>query len=935
MFSRHGLSIDVGFKVLFGVMKNNETYYRPLVLQTKLHRPPNSIDTIRRTALIERLEKARASPLVLVSAPAGYGKSTLVSGWVEQCDWSSAWISVDSEENDLHRFLTYFIAAVESITPNACAKSRDISTAAEMLPIESILVTLSNELNAIEQPILIVLDDYHKISTTSPVNELLSQLLRLPPIPLHIVIITRRDPALPLLQLRGRGQVHEIRVHDLKFDLDESGEFLKAACNKTIGRQALKKINSEVEGWAVGLRLVALALQQVDDPETYLSELRGGVQQTREYLIQEVIQRLAPELRSWLLKAAIFERFCGALCNAVCAGGNENDTTIINGEAFIKLLNQENLFFFSLDPNNEWFRFHHLFQELLLRELEKTYTAGEIVEFHKAASTWFETEGLIEEAIDHALTAGEDLGAADIVERHYHEQLNLDRFSVVERWLNKLPAETVMSHPALLLARAYIASYRQQIDKLVPLVESIQALLDSQAENPGLLLDLSLFRGYLNFWMGNTLESEQELEEMLRLAPPGKHLLIAEGEVHLGLSRYMNGKQAAAIAALTNRINTSDQSEDIILPRLIGTLSIIYVLAGDLLRSRFEARRMRVALDANHSQLNASWSDYLEGLSNLHNMNLSAAIAYLESSVEKPYSTDGTLVVDALAGLALAQELMGHPKSANEALQRSLKFAFESNDPSAIEFARSCQARLQLLRGDVCAAVNWAKASDDPPDRLALLIWLEAPHLNRARILISHGSAESLRIAETLLSDILKISEKSLFVCQRIEALVLQSLLLEKQGDGDAALASLQTSLEMAEKGRWLRPFVELGEPMRMLLQRYAEQYGHSDFLLSVFDAIDAFQRKQLDTVGKDNPEPIVWSGEALTNREIEILGLLAKRLRNKEIAVRLFVSTETVKTHLKHLYQKFGVSNRQEAVAKAQEMPSAARLLQSSGMDG
>ena len=916
-------------------MNIDETSIRPLVLQTKLHRPLNAADTIERKVLIQRLEKDRAKPLTLVSASAGYGKSTLVSSWLDQCDWSSVWISLGSEESDLRRFLIYFLTAVRNIIPNACAKTLDMSNAVELPSVQSIGLMLSNELNELEKPILIALDDYHRISTTSPVNELLSQLLLLPPIPLHIVIITRRDPPLPLLQLRAQGQIQEIRMIDLKFSLDESGKLLEASCQKTISDKALQNLDQEVEGWAVGLRLVVLALQQVDNPEEYLKKLQGGVQQTREYLIQEVINRLSPELRSWLLKTAILNQFCGSLCNKVCAGGDETDTGIMSGEEFIRQLNRENLFVFSLDANNEWFRFHHLFQIVLLRELSITCTAREIAELHTAASAWLEDRGLVEEAIDHALRAGQMQNAANIVERHYNDQFNKDQFAVVEGWLEKLPEEIILERPAMLLCRAYIAIYRQQIDKLVPLVESIEVLLDQQAENPDLLLELSLFRGYLNFWMGNTLESERELEEMLSLAPPGKQLLIAEGEVHLGLSRYMNGKEKIAISALTNRINTSHQPEGIVLPRLIGTISIIYVLAGDILRARFEARRMRAALGSNFSKLNASWSNYLEGLSNLHNMNLSAAIVHLESSVENPFSTDGILVVDALAGIALAQQLMSCPESANQALQRLRKYAFELNDPASIVLARSCQARLQLLQGDQRSALNWAKSSNEPPDRLSLLIWLEAPHLNRVRVLVVHGSEESLRQAESLLKEIIALSEKNLFVCQQIEAFVLRSLLLEKLGQSEAALESLQTSLELAEKGRWLRPFVELGQAMSALLERYSKQRGYSDFLYSVFDEISAFQTQVFDSGSKKGrPELPVWLVEPLTNREIEILGLLVRRLRNKEIAACLFVSVETVKTHLKHLYQKLGVSNRREAAEKAHENPDVSRLLQPSRLD-
>ncbi|MGB5717818.1 MAG: response regulator, partial [Gammaproteobacteria bacterium] len=371
------------------------------ILQTKLHHPVLPVDLVPRTKLIARLEAERARPLTLVSASAGYGKSVLVSSWLEQCDWPGTWLSLDEDDSDLRQFLIYFVAAVRSLFPQACEDSLGLGEAHELPPVTRLAAVLANELDALEQPFILVLDDYHRISVMSPVHDLLQQLLVRPPIPLHLAILSRRDPPLPLVTLRARGQVTEVRTEDLRFSKLETRLLIKNILGFTATDELLANLDDEMEGWVVGLQLMSLASRRSEDPGGFLMQQHGGTQQIQEFIAHEVIDRQPHGLRDWLLKSAILDRFCVQLCDAVCASGEDVETPPLEGGRFIEFLREKNLFVISMGTQGEWFRYHHLFQAALLCELTRRLAVDEIAALHMHASQWFESHGFIDEALQH------------------------------------------------------------------------------------------------------------------------------------------------------------------------------------------------------------------------------------------------------------------------------------------------------------------------------------------------------------------------------------------------------------------------------------------------------------------------------------------------------------------------------------------------------
>ena len=799
-----------------------------------------------------------------------------------------------------------------------------MTMASELPPVTILVATLANDLDMLEQPFILVLDDYHRISVMSPIHDLLKQLLVRPPIPLHLAILSRRDPPLPLVTLRARGQVTEVRTEDLRFSKPETRLFIKNTLGFTATDELLANLDDEVEGWVVGLQLMSLASRSSEDPGGFLMQLHGGIQQIQEFIAHEVIDRQPHGLRDWLLKSAILDRFCVQLCDAVCASGEDVETPLLEGGRFIELLRDNNLFVIPLGTQGEWFRYHHLFQAALLCELTRRLAVDEIAALHMHASQWFESHGFIDEAIQHALEAGEKFLAAGIVERHCYAELDQDRWYVLDRWLNKLPSELSKQRPVLLLAHAWVAFFRQQLGELPSIITDAELLLDDEAADSGLSGELDFFRGYLLYWEGKGEQSRYKLEAALDRIPENKGLIRGEVELHLALARCMDGQVATAIRILHDRIRKPVRSESRQFSRLIAALAIVQILTGDLSAAQREARRMRAMSEEGRSMLTDAWSCYLEACTDLHGLHLEPALEHFAAGTRHPYATDARAAVDAFACLALTQQLMHQTDAATGTLARLTNFALESNVPGHITVAHSCEARVSLLQGRLSQAIQWAQSVGGTAEPFDLVMWIEVPLLTRARILIVAGTTDDLNKAMESLREIRDLSEACRFANQVIEVAVLQSLALEKQGHSDAALESLHEALALAESGGWIRPFVELGRPMAELLKRYADRKGRTNHLRRILDAFRTLEVQTASThPGNDRPGAagVAWTGEPLTKRELDILELVANRLQNKEIASRLFVSPETVKTHLKHLYQKLGVSNRRDAAAKAAEI--------------
>ena len=412
-----------------------------VLLQTKLHQPRVTADLVQRPRLKEALDNGLDRPLILVAAPAGFGKSTLLSAWLETCDLPHAWISLDEADNDLGVFLAYFLAALQTLFPDALPETRAFLTGISLPAVGVIARSLINELDGLERDFILVLDDYHLIRA-QPVHELLSLLLQHPPQGLHLVIATRQDPPLPLGVLRARNQVAEIRGHDLRFSLAEIAAFVERTLGAPLADDALAVLAEKTEGWAAGLRFATLTLRYGGDVDSHLAGLHAENRYVTDYLMSEVLSQVSPAMRRFLLKTSILDQVCSSLGEAVIGP----DDPECQPQEFLAWLEQAAMFTVALDSHGEWYRYHHLFRELLRDQLARQANAGEIATLHARASAWFARHGSLEEALQHALLGHDTPAAVRLLAEQRHALMDSEQWQLHERTLRMFPAETVAEH---------------------------------------------------------------------------------------------------------------------------------------------------------------------------------------------------------------------------------------------------------------------------------------------------------------------------------------------------------------------------------------------------------------------------------------------------------------------------------------------------------
>jgi len=881
------------------------------ILRTKLHRPPVSVDLLCRSRLHELMSQGLEATLTLVTAPAGYGKSMLVSRWAESLEQPSAWLSLDETDSEIMEFLAYLVAAVRTVIPEACPKTQALLSATTQPPLTVLSRSLTNELDAIDTHFILALDDYHRIDASSDVHELMRFILKHPPRSLHIVIMTRYDPPLPLAALRGRGHVTDVRLQDLRFTTPEIAEFLDRISGLKVSAEALSNLQQQTEGWVTGLRLVSLGLRHLEDADAFLSKLYGGVLHTRQYLLQEVIAQLSPQMQGWLLKTSILERFCPELCDSVCSADDALRTSGLDGRQFLVELQQRNLFTVALDTRGEWFRYHHLFQELLKDQLKHREGPDEIAMLHSRASAWFETQGLIDEALKHALTTGDVEVAAQIIERNARSVLNEGKWFVLRMWLSQLPDQVVQERPELLLARACIHYCYHEPAAILPLMDRIDELLGGDTEHHQLSGEVAVLRSFCWALNGDSTRSLKVLEHALDRIAISDVRFRSIAELFFGMVGQMEGQLERVTRALNGWLNVPSPLHPMRESSLLITLMLLNYIAGDPGGVERYLKRTQEIAGAGELEEVLAWCDYMGGLSHLQRGEPEAAIPYLERAVDRRYVLHPRAAVDALGALTLVYQAHGQSQHAATMLQSLGEFVSYLG-PSHVVFADAYAARLGLMQGQPESALRWLEMAA-PPGVEVMTYWLEIPCVTWCRALIAEGSATSLKEAVERLHEYAEMNKAHHNTCQTIDILVLLSLALEKQGHTEEALLILDEGQALAKPGRFIRPFVEPGSPVAELLRRLLKQLPENLFTREVLAAFAASEQTPATAI-QQLPEP-------LTVREDEILELLVKRLRDKEIAEELFISSETVKYHLKNIYQKLGVHDRRQAVRKAREL--------------
>ena len=884
------------------------------LISTKLHRPSVAPDVVFRNQLCHRLNEGRHLPLTLVSAPAGYGKSTLLGQWLDTLDEPSCWFSIDESDNDPRVFLSYLIAAARTVYPDACKGAFALLKGQEIPPVPVLLAQLTNDLDALPGRLVLALDDYHYIRNPV-IHQILSGLLNHPPAPLHLAILSRRDPPIPVASLRGRHLLTEVRARDLQFTREESETFLKRATGREIDESAVDLLHAGTEGWPVGLRLAALALRYRKEERAFVEELGKGGAHLQQYLVEEILTHQPPAMAACLCEASILDRFCASVIEEVCSPPTLEGEGGGRGADFLRMMKEGGLPCVALDEEGRWYRHHHLFQELLRRRLREIRTPAEISRLHLRASAWFEEEGLLEEAVEQALRGGDDVEAGRILVRRGRAIMHVEHWHRLENLMGRLKAGVLEGEVELLLLRAWTLDNRLRRSEAWQVVDRAEMVLQGWS---GEAERAECFRGEIH-----ALRSCQRLEEVqgdlavehaeraLASLPPEYVSARGYSAITLALGRQITGQADRAHRVIHEALADERVPAGIQRARLMSALAWIQWLEGKIQPIKNGAKAY---IDQGRR---AGLAQSLDG----GRLFLGAAQYQLNELVEaeealSPLLSDHTLNTGTQAflqgGFALACtfQATGRADKARETASRIEEGMFRIRNEAFLHHARAFNAELALRQGRIEEAVRWAKAYDPEPFRLIYRFY--APEITLAKVLIAEGTKESHSRAESYLSRLTLFLSRTHGKMFSIPSLALQALLLSRQGDEEIALALLERSVALAQPGGAVRVLADLDPEICRLLKRlHLDEDGtrYVDRVLAAF---------RTDAGSKPDSERLPAGVGALTRRQLEILELLARRWSNKEIAAQARVSAGTVKRHTEDIYRKLGVHGRREAVDKA-----------------
>lgn len=876
------------------------------LISTKIQRPRVGRDLVQRPRLLEQLTTPAA--LTLVIAPAGYGKTTLLSAWLDNSTIPSAWLSLDPQDSDLIIFTTYLVAAVQTLFPAAGAETVELLNGVTRPPLAAITRSLLNALESIEQEFILVLDDYHVIQDNS-VHELITELVRYSPRNLCLVMAARFDPPLPLSSFRARGQFTELRAVNLCFTVEEATRLLRDNMQLPIDDQAVALLRTRTEGWAVALRLAALYYRHRGRLTAQDLNQNISNRYVMSYLAAEVLTQLPTAIQDFLLKTSILDRLCGPLCEAITGV----DDPECNGHAYLEWLEQADLFLTPLGDERDWFRYHPLFQEFLHQQLAQQHVPAEIGALHIKASAWFAANGYLDEALHHALASGNAVAAAQIVAQHRHELMNQGQWQRLERWHHLFPRQVVNEQPNLLLIEIWLKFIRQQLSEIPPLLDQVEGLLPGLPPDPAARLqgEVDARRGALLYWSGEMTRSHSVALQALEKIPADWWYIRGFTRLWVSLGCLASGDLAQAYAALyaTGEPDPSRSYHNL----LTGLACFIHWISADLMGLAKAARQVLATSDPSDPAEIVTFSQYHAGLYHYQLNNLAVAEEYLRPLTLQPYRAHALCFLNSAVLLARIRQTQGQIEEAREIVDVMLSIALETHSDVALFVARAFQAELALRQGRLAEAGQWA--AQNGSFRPGPMPFVFSPPIALAQILIAQDTPASRQQARHLLAQLDDYNTSIHYTVIRIQVLALQALLHQAEGNELQALAALSNSIALAEPGGFIRLFVDLGEPLERLLTTLVREKAGSSYAAQILAAFP--QTFSPMAAHRQANEALV---SPLTPRELDVLTLLDKRYTDREIAETLVISAATVRSHVQRIGDKLGTHGRHAIVQAAKD---------------
>lgn len=864
----------------------------PDLLATKLYTPPARKNLVLRQRLVQMLNDGwqQEKKLILVSASAGYGKTTLVTEWVRSLQTKSTWLSLDETDNDPSRFLTYLIAALKLIDQSIGEKTQSMLQSPQPLPNEVVLTTLVNEISLVSTPFILVLDDYHLIQTL-PIHGQLDFIVEHQPPHMHLVIITREDPPLPLARLRARGQMVEIRQNDLRFLPEECADFLQRVMGLNLTVEDITALERRTEGWIVGLQLAAVSMQGRDDLSDFIEAFTGSSHFVLDYLIEEVFERQSVDSQDFLLKTSILDRLCGPLCDAVVNRKGSRD--------LLDHLEHANLFIFALDQSHTWFRYHRLFAELLRQRLHACESLSEN-KLHQLASQWFAAEGFIPEAIHHALEASDWDRSAALIGDATVPMLRSGELMTLLSWLKALPNDVIFTRPELCQNYGWVLTLTGQLDAAEVYLEQAENIARN---DEALLGPILVARAYHLRVRGNIPMAIDYARRALAILPQTDALSRGLAALTLGLAYWNISNFQESEQAFLEVDRAAQQSGNhyarMTALTYLGNIQAVFGhlhQAAELCRQVIQLGGQSPPVAPAHIGLAALLYEWNQ---------LDLAYKEVQIGIEQSQHTGNPLILcDGYRILAVIHQSRSEPEAAQTALKNADQLV-DSHQVSPLARLRiaACHVQVALMQKNITSAQFWAGQVTEPVESTIFdpCLGLVPIHL----LLAHHKKAEAAEKLYRLYDT----------ACQKgcgagmVEVRLLQSLAADSSID---ALNFLQDALIMALSEGYIRTFVDKGEPMKALLERMRSQGG--ELREYIFTLLSAFG----ETTKRFALQPLV---EPLSERELDVLRLLDQGLTNKEISRQLVVTIGTVKSHVHSIIDKLGVSNRTQAVAQARDL--------------
>jgi ATP/maltotriose-dependent transcriptional regulator MalT len=888
------------------------------LLRAKLTAPPSRAHLVARPRLTQRLEDALRRKLTLISAPPGSGKTTLLSAWLAQGRRPIAWLTLDEDDDDPIRFWTYAVAALERAYPGATGSAPALLRASQpptMRALQTLLLNALDALDATNDPIYLIFDDYHAI-TARPIHETLDYLLaRLPP-HIHLVLASRVDPPLALAQLRARDELAELRAADLRFTGVEATSFLADVMNVRLAPAQIALLEERTEGWIAGLQLAALSLRGRDDPGAFLERFTGDHRYIADYLAGEVIDRQPERLRAFLLRSSILDQICGPLCDAVMGEGESS-------EALLAELERANLFLIPLDDERRWYRYHALFGTALRQRLRQTMPE-EIPALHQRASVWFEREGMTEPAVRHALAAGETERAAALVEHVAESYWKRGDIAALRSLLDTLPDDVILARPRLCLLHSWVrliaGRFVEGMRRLEEAEESLRVHPNAPG-SPALHGALYAIKAAVARANGDHEGSNAFARRTLDLTSEDETIWRSIATLNLAENAFATGDLAGARQAAIETLRLGERGGDSF-GAIIATMGAAAVeeRLGHLSAAAALIRRSLERYRSANAPLPSAACYLLIGLAAyLYEWNqLDEADRLTDECLALGHS--GDLFDGQYNGYAVRSRIRLARGDHAGALRASIEAERLTADgllPSMSAATAARKAHILFAQGKRAPATRWVDAMLAEPQERQEAVGQEkrvnylVPPDTLPYLLVGLGRAEeALAILDPLISE----AQATGYMDRLIPALAVQALALQALGRKESATAALGRALALAESERYIRTFADMGAPMATLLSSLA---ATSDGLPVAHEYLDTL----LDACATHTGAPSTPATEPLSEREREVLRLLAAGASNQDIADTLVVSIHTVKTHVAHILAKLHAANRTEAVARAREL--------------